>query len=121
MSINIPSILSGNVCLLTNLLGISSLTNTTPPPCLFLSRRYGYLKPSIINCESGKLESNLVSVITKMSTLFLIISFNRSNLLDSEFIFKWYTTDLFIFFSLISFKCSTVSQGSVFGQLQGLN
>ena len=75
ISINIPSISSGNVYLLTNLLGISSLTNIiTPPPYLFLSMRYSFLKPSIINCESGKLESNLVSVVIKMSTVFLIIS-----------------------------------------------
>ena len=29
-----------------------------------------------INYKFGKIESNFVSVITKMSTLFLIISFN---------------------------------------------
>ena len=102
----------------STLLGISSLTNViTLPPCLFLSRRCGCLKPSI---KSGKLESNLLSVIMQMSTLFLIIIFNLSNLLDSEFTFKWHIINLFIYFSLISFfsLISSVSQGSAFEQLR---
>ena len=61
--------------------------------------------------------SCLIWTCSRKSTLFLIISFNWSNLLDSEFIFTWHITNLFIFFNLNSFKCFTVSQGSVFERL----
>ena len=54
------------------------------------------LKNAIINLKSAKLESNLVSVITKISNLLLIISFNWSNLFGSELIFKWLITNVFV-------------------------
>ena len=97
---------------------MSSLNNIiTSPPCLFLSRRHGCRKPSIMNSESAKLESDFVSVITNISTLLLIISFNWVKVRGSELIFKWPLTNLLRFFSLILFKCSTVSKRSVFGNL----
>ena len=45
--------------------------------CTFLSRQCGFLRPSIINFESRKLEANLLSVVSEISTLFCVISFNR--------------------------------------------
>ena len=57
--------------------------------------------PKVINYKLWELESNLVPVITKKSTLFLIISLKWSNLLDREFRFKWHVTNLFIFLALI--------------------
>ena len=73
ISINVPLIPSRKVCLLIKFQGISSLK--TLSPYQFLSRIYGGLKASIINYKSVKLESHLVSVLTKISSLFLIISF----------------------------------------------
>ena len=71
------------------------------------------LKNAIINLKSAKLESNLVSVITKISNLFLIISFNWSNLFGSELIFKWLITNVFVFFICILVKCFPGPQESV--------
>ena len=79
---------------------------------MFISIKTIWL-PKAVDCECGKLESNLVSVISKIPTLFLIIGFNWPNFLGSELIIKWLTTYLFIFFSLNLFKCTTVSQGSI--------
>ena len=93
---------------------MSSLINIITPSCLFLSRLW---LPKAVDCECGKLESNLVSVISKIPTLFLITGLNWSNFLGSELKIKWLTTYLFIFFSLNLFKCTTVSQGSIFWQL----
>ena len=83
---------------------------------MFISIKTIWL-PKAVDCECGKLESNLVSVISKIPTLFLIIGFNWPYFLGSELIIKWLTTYLFIFFSLNLFKCTTVSQGSIFWQL----
>ena len=59
---------------------MSSLTNVLTSHHAYFYQDYGCLKPVIGNCESGKLEFILVSVITKILNLLLIISFNLSNL-----------------------------------------
>ena len=81
---NIPSIALVKECLLNNLLGMSSLTNILAPHHAYFYHDYGCLKPVIINCESGKLEFNLVLVITKILDLLFIISFDLSNLSGNE-------------------------------------
>ena len=97
----VPNSLSKNVYFLKFFPRNLSLTNIiTPLPCLFLLRWFGCLKLSTISCEFGKLEFNLVLVISKISTLFLIISFNWSSFWGSGLLFKCPITNLVIFFSL---------------------
>ena len=69
-SINKASVSVGKTCYLRILLGISSLTYImTPPPFLFLSKRYGLENPSIGIYETGKVSSSLVSVMIKISNI----------------------------------------------------
>ena len=53
----------------------------------------------IKNWEVGKVLPNLVSVMTRMSTLPRTKNFNWSNLIDMGFIFRLPTSSLFIFFT----------------------
>ena len=53
----------------------------------------------IKNWEVGKVLPNLVSAMTRMSTLPRTKNFNWSNLIDMEFIFRLPTSSLFIFFT----------------------
>ena len=53
----------------------------------------------IKNWEVGKVLPNLVSVMTRMSTLPQTKNFNWSNLIDMEFIFRLPISSLFIFFT----------------------
>ena len=72
-------------CLFKNLVGILSLTyRSNPPPSLFQSY-LKILKPVILNCEFGKVESNFDSAIRKISKS-LIISAVISNLFLMEYL-----------------------------------
>ena len=74
-------------CLFKNLVGILSFTyRSNAPPNLFQSY-LKILKPVILNCEFGKVESNFDSAIRKISKS-LIISAIISNLFLMEFIFR---------------------------------
>ena len=74
-------------CLFKNLVGILSFTyRSNPPPNLFQSY-LKILKPVILNCEFGKVESNFDSAIRKISKS-LIVSAIISNLFLMEFIFR---------------------------------
>ena len=59
-----------------------------PPPILFQSNLNGMLKPSTLNCETGKESSNFVSVTIKISVSSSSISFIMSNLFLIEWMFK---------------------------------
>ena len=84
-----PSMSWGCVLVFNSLLGIYSRTYIKmPPPYLFRSNLYGFEKPGIRNCPSGKLESNFVSVITNTSILSLMKNFKLSNLLEIELILR---------------------------------
>ena len=60
-----------------------------PPPFLFRSNLNGVLKPSTLNCETGKESSNFVSVTIKISKSCISIGFIMSNLFLIELMFKW--------------------------------
>ena len=59
-----------------------------PPPVLFRSNLNGVLKPSTLNCETGKESSHFVSVIIKISKSCISIGFIMSNLFLIELMFK---------------------------------
>ena len=74
----------------------------TPPPFLFLSKRYGLENPSIRNCESGKVSCSLVSVMIKISNVPFTRTFNSSNLLGNELMLRLPMITLFMF-SILAF------------------
>ena len=74
----------------------------TPPPFLFMSSLYGSEMPFTKNCAVGKVLSILASIKTRISAT---ISFNCSNLFESEFMLRFPIIILFEFL-ILSFLIS---------------
>ena len=80
------------------------IDTSIPPPSLVLSKRYGEVKPGVINWLVGKDSSVFVSVTIRISTLPITASTGSSNLFQIEFILMPDITIRFKFVIFISFS-----------------
>ena len=89
----------------TALEGICSRIYINKPPLFAVrSSRYGFAKPGIVNCDIGKLSSNLLSDTSKMSSFPTTISLSKSSLFHMMLVFKWVNMTLFTFSTLKLFR-----------------